>query len=284
MDNNSTSYFHQLYNELDEKLKEIEKADQDILVKSRTCYDLCQTYIEILRTKIREQGFPDKLSEIRFFKQTKPRFLSRYLHYVRRFYFHRDMPIDTFENINNYIKEEYKRIAEFFKNNREFLIYIKLGQDYSDQKYFVRSEMDITIMSFSHVGYEDPLFCTSHDYLVAEILSNKRMVEHLQEYTGRLKSSESLSFDQAEEKASDLTWTESAAAATQLIYALQGSSAINNGNASLKEIANTFKEAFNWDTGNIYDHFQHMKLKKKDPARFLQQLVNIFLKRLNEGL
>ncbi len=284
MNNNSTSQFCQLFNELDKKITEIEKENQDILERSDACMRLCQSYVEKIKASVQEYGFADKAAEISFFKQHKPRFLGLQIFHFRVFNFHRDMPVGHFADIEKHIKEEYNRITGFFADNNDFFKYIKVKHDFADEKYFLRCEADYRLLGDSSFFRSDPLFNTSHDYLVAEIMANKRMFEYLQKYTGRMQASECLTFAEVGEQMAKLTWTEKDSAMMELIYALKYSKAVDNGNASIKDIATNFKIAFNWNTGNIYDLFQHAKNRKGEPARFLLQLADIFTKKLEEGL
>src|SRR5690349_11825148 len=233
---------------------------------------LCQSYVEKLKAIVQEHGFADKAAEIRFFKNIKPRFLCLQIYHFRVFNFHRDMPVGSFADLDRYIKEEYNRISGFFAENNEFFKYVKVNHNFCDEKYFLRSETDFRLLGDSSFVRADPEFNTSHDYLMAEIMANRQLLEYLHKFTGKMKESEYLTFAAAEEQMAKLTWTETDSAMMEMVYALKYSTAVDNGNASIKDIATNFKRAFNWDTGNIYDLFQHAKNRKGEPARFLQQL------------
>jgi hypothetical protein len=193
------------------------------------------------------------------------------------------MPEGAFMIVQDYVAEQFNSITRFFEDNSEFYTYYRRNYPFNDEKYFLRGEPDFRLLADSHLVQSDPEFSTSHDYLCSEILANKRMLEYLKEYTGEMKGSGRLTYAEAGEELPKLTWTESDAALSELIYALKLSSAINNGNASIKDIAAVFRKAFNWNHGNIYDNFQHMKTRKNQPAKFLHKLVEIFTKKLDEG-
>jgi hypothetical protein len=82
----------------------------------------------------------------------------------------------------------------------------------------------------------------------------------------------------------DLSWTASKTDLVELIYALNSSGAIRNGQAEIKKLSNICKELFDIDLGNIYKTFSEIKLREKDNTKFLDQLKLSLVKKINSDL
>lgn len=80
--------FLDLFNELDVKLNELEIESADSLANAKNAIRLCSDYIDLLKRKVKEHGFKDEETEIRFFKHTKPRFVGLYIYYIELLKFH----------------------------------------------------------------------------------------------------------------------------------------------------------------------------------------------------
>ena len=79
-----------------------------------------------------------------------------------------------------------------------------------------------------------------------------------------------------------LKWTASKTALTELIYALYSHGVFNNGNTDIKLIAKTFEEAFNIELGNFYHTFMELKARKINRTKFLDNLCEALIKKMDE--
>lgn len=79
-----------------------------------------------------------------------------------------------------------------------------------------------------------------------------------------------------------LHWTESKASLTELVYALYSTGAINNGKAEIGEIALAFEAIFNVDLNNYYRSYMEIKIRKSNRTKFLAQLKEKLIKKMNE--
>ena len=74
-------------------------------------------------------------------------------------------------------------------------------------------------------------------------------------------------------KFENLSWTGSKINLVELIYALTHSNQINNGQTTIKELSEVFGTLFNIDLSNIYKCYSKIKVRKKDPAKFLTNMA-----------
>ena len=113
------------------------------------------------------------------------------------------------------------------------------------------------------------MFETSHDGLYAKVLAFQQLepylrnrLEHLGDNNSQIKNG--------------LRWTASKISLTELIYALKCSSAINNGHASIAQIATLLQQAFNIELGDYYRIYSEIRARKKGRIKFLDELsVNL---------
>jgi hypothetical protein len=76
-------------------------------------------------------------------------------------------------------------------------------------------------------------------------------------------------------------WTGSKAALIELIYALQSGGVLNNGMASIKEIAENFEKIFQVELGNYYHCFNEIRLRKKNRTALLDHLREKVLQKMD---
>jgi len=78
-----------------------------------------------------------------------------------------------------------------------------------------------------------------------------------------------------------MTWTESKAAAVELINALIFYRCINNGDCTIKQVISHFETCFNIKVGNYYDIFNEIKARK-NPTQFLDKIKTALDKKVKE--
>lgn len=121
----------------------------------------------------------------------------------------------------------------------------------------------------------DHNFTTSHDYKVAKIIANDLIQVYLEDQLNntnkRMKSEKS-----------QLNWTGSKTALTELIYALYAQGVFDNGNADIKAIAKVFEQMFNIDLGDFYHTFMELKARKINRTKFIDSLRDALIKKMDE--
>ena len=64
---------------------------------------------------------------MRFFRETKPLFYSRYIYFISVYNFEMLRPIGSNEVFKDYIKREQADISRFFAHNQQFYQYYRSG-------------------------------------------------------------------------------------------------------------------------------------------------------------
>lgn len=79
-----------------------------------------------------------------------------------------------------------------------------------------------------------------------------------------------------------MSWTISKTALTELIYALYSKSVFNNGNADIKQIAQSFEAFFNIDLGDFYHTYLELKNRKINRTKFIDSLREGLIQKMEE--
>jgi hypothetical protein len=70
-----------------------------------------------------------------------------------------------------------------------------------------------------------------------------------------------------------LQWTDSSVGLVEMIYAFYAKGSFNNGNATIREIAEYFEDVFSVHLGNYYRVFQEILCRKKGLTQFMDRLT-----------
>ena len=116
-------------------------------------------------------------------------------------------------------------------------------------------------------------FSTIADYKAAKILANDLIQVYIEDQLNN--NSQKNPFDK-----SSLNWVESKTALTELIYALHSQGAF--GTADIIAIAKTFENTLNISLGDFYHTFMELKSRKINRTKFLDNLKESLLKKMDE--
>lgn len=222
-----------------------------------------------IRAVVKSNRFSSVDEEIQFFKSYKPTFASQYLYYDKLLALSFNTPA-SLEDAHAFFYHELNAIRNRFVEHRDFYQYCLSGATHLDKHYFLRAEAH-------HLNINlDPDFSTGYDMVLAAILADSLLREHLLEKLGR-------SQDDMTTKSIKLSWTASKADLVELIYALHQAGSINGGNADIGQIASTFESIFNIELGNYYRTYTDIRMRKKNVAVFLEKLQNDFMRKVNDA-
>lgn len=146
---NSTS------NEVD-KLKKIIIFIEDIL---RQLTEWLQNHV-----------FDSIQEEIKFFKETKPNIVAKLIFYKEILLLVATLPLDKSKRIKHFDKK-LDAIHKFHRKNKEFIKYVKSQSTHFDELYFSRKQHKDLFLNDCSVIIHDTKICTSHEYLLAEIIA-----------------------------------------------------------------------------------------------------------------
>lgn len=270
----------ELLNELNGQIEFLESELHDEMIRTQEILHVILKTLDSLKKIVIKHNFKSKSEEIYFFKKIKPQFTSKYLFYISILKMNSNKPVGGNSILENYYQSELDRIKMFFDDNVDFYKYHRTNSSYLDELYFLRVNNDFRLNFEDNFFERDPKFSTSHDIKVAHIIANDLLFIYLDKKINELDKMK-LMGSQRNHNAK-MTWTGSKVALTELIYALQTEGVINNGNASLKDIAEFFEEIFNIDLGQYRRNFLEIKTRKEEKTKFLNSLTNSLNKRISE--
>jgi hypothetical protein len=256
------TFSDQLQIRMNEQIEVVREEESDELKATAKNIQVIRESLLELKQFIHQYEFKNQEEEIRFFKEIKPGFLSKY------FYCDQLLSIligESFTDLHDkkkYYRKALKQIRKFQKRNNDFYQYWITDGDYLDDKFFTRKK------ALPNDPNLDDKFSTLYDIKLGQLMAYRELKNDL---NSKIKNGHH------EPK---LQWTGSKAALVELIYALQTVGVFNNATTDVKQIATCFEELFDVNLGNFYDTFQEIKIRKRIQTRFLDLMKEKLLLRI----
>lgn len=212
-----------------------------------TGIELSQTYLHKLRDTIKDRKFETQQDEIQFFKTEKPFIYGRLKFYVKLYKYASYKPNGSIKKQRAYIDQLLDKLQAHNTKNIDFISYFRQGETTLDKYYFVRGKDKIALISDTSHYYTDPEFSSSHDNTVAQIIAHDFLVQYYNQELHRLRKKELNVLKEEENNyaiLNDLSWTSSKTNLVELIYALQASGSIRDGQAEIKKMAMVCEKLF----------------------------------------
>lgn len=274
--------FHapKLLSQLEDQLNSIAKTETAFIKQIELSCIACNTSLTKLKDLVIKLKFKKEEDEIHFFKYIKPKFSSKLYYFFLLYDLERRRIYQTGKSQEQYLETWQVKIETYYQSNFEFCNYFRTDSTFHDNDYFLRSRLNLHLAYTETFFNYDCDFSTNRDSHVAHIMANDLLSNYIQKELQKIHDAKAI--PKLQQK-SNLHWTDTKASLIVLIYALHSASSFNNGNAELKEIANTFCKSFNIDTGDIYRTWSELKLRK-DPAKFLDLLKMAIENKINEDM
>ncbi|MEQ9289593.1 MAG: RteC domain-containing protein [Cyclobacteriaceae bacterium] len=272
-----------MFDELEDKLRMIDLEEDNLLKKSEQCFHIALTAINQLRKDLDQKPLDSQVTEILFFKEIKPKFISKLIYHLSVFNIETNKPNGGIKVKRKYYHNELDKLKCYFDNNLEFYRYYRTHSNYLDHKYFVRGKQDIRLTLDSFFFETDPNFSTSHDFKVSNIIANDLLNVYLEDELNKLDMRDLANGKSQVEPKVKLSWTDSKVALIELMYALQARGVFNNGIADLKEIASFLEDAFGVELGQYHRTFLEIRIRKTGRTKFLDSLNESLMHRMDEA-
>jgi len=273
------AFTQKLLEELEAELNKIELEKQDLSERAEAAIKTTIVTLEKLKTSFVKFKFDSKIEEINFFKNIKPKFVSKLIYYNEIYNIETSRPFGGQKYLRKYFNSELAKLKSYFNENIEFYKYYRNANTYLDSKYFVRGQYDIKLTLDSFYFQADTRFTTSHDFKVAKIMANDLIQVYLETEIAKLESKPAL-YNISDRQVQK--WTGSKIALIELIYALHAEGVFNNGMTDLKETAKFFEETFDIDLGQFHRTFFEMRARKSERTKFLNSLRETLVRRMDE--
>lgn len=115
----------------------------------------------------------------------------------------------------------------------------------------------------------DETFTTGYDMKLAKILAHELIIKQIRSLNKSVEST-------------GLTWSGSKTDLIELIYALHSVGCVNQGAASIKQIATCFESLFNIKLNGYYRAFLDIKLRKGPQMGFIEDMRLKYLAKIKE--
>lgn len=246
--------------------------------------DLCGEALKTLKKFVIEIGFENQKDEIYFFKNLKPHVSSKLHFYLTIYKIQTSLFVGNTEFQLELLRREQDSIKRFLQENITFYQYYRSRLAYLDKKYFIRGKSDLVLVVKNPLVFEDPVFSTSHDYLLSTVIANEMLLTYLEKEIHRISYDCLNKYDKnTREMDFGIGWSDTKVALVELLYALDSLGSINKGNIDIKELAEFFGRVLNVDLGDVYRVFSEIKLRKKDRTKFLDNLKEALIQRMDES-
>ena len=267
--------FNQMLDSMHMRLSEV--GDADIISKTKKQIHIVQSTLSDLKEQIKKKGFSTIDEEINFFKHEKPQMLGLLLYFAHIHKIESKRPPLLVED---YLTKELLKLKIPIEDQKPFYEYYHSKATSLDHIYFVRGYKEIEHIVDYYYFDMDKDFSTGYDYLISLFIS----IEKIQDYI--TKEIQKLGINPVVSSCinNTLKWTSTKAGLVELIYGIQLSGLINNGNIKIKELTIIFEELFNIELENIYNIFIEISARKTVRTPILDMMKKNLIAKMDENL
>ncbi|WP_299225695.1 RteC domain-containing protein [uncultured Psychroserpens sp.] len=261
------------------ELEKIEQSSLSILDTSRQIIILSRNTLNDFKKAIIKTDFVSVPKEVEFFKHQKQTSLIQLIYYTEIRSFELQFPKSNVQDQEKALKKKLRKLNRFYLYNIDFNQYVEAKLHHFDKQYYTRGHLDRFSISSSKFYFQDPDFSTPRDMLLGKIKAYKLFMNYLKLRLDKIKNRNSTNYVNN----TNLKWTSSKSALTELIYALYYNRVINNGNVDIKEIAIALQKVLQFDLGDFYKIFSEIKSRKISRTKFLDDLSNGLLLQMDSA-
>jgi hypothetical protein len=207
--------------------------------------------------------------EIHFFKNQKPRIISKLIYNIQIIEIESNLPSGKVA-MKKFFATKIQYYNLLNEKNITFFQYYRANKTNHDAKFFIRKLSIKKIFHFDgSIINLDNHVSTTHDYLIALLTANDLIIKYLEDKIENIHNKKNTN----QLIHSQLKWTGNKIELVELIYALQLHKSINYGNSDIKELAIKFGQMFGVEIEeNIYRSYLDIKNRKIERTKFLNTL------------
>lgn len=256
--------------DLENELSRIKEVSENLPEQIEFAIGYCKITLDRMRELVLSEGFPDRKSEINFFKKIKPKVYSKLLYFQTVFEIESNRQETDTGALRKYFQQKLDKIMDYMMQHAVKVQYFRCNFKHLDDKYFVRQNPEIPLQLRDSHYLLDENFFTWHDHTFSTIMANEMLIEYIQ------KEMEKLDNPISEAKTHPkfpFQWTGNKIDLIEMLYALHLSKAVNDGNTKINDFAEVFSLVFNIDLRkDIYRFFTDIQKRKIDQTKFLDYL------------
>ena len=265
------------YSALLERLEETEQEESELYTRLAQCSQHCLEGLRQFRRSITTHGFPDRDTEIHFFKHIKPAIAGRHRYYKRIQLLHLGELKGCWPKEKERLSQELDVLAKLFRQHASMWQYFRSGATALDAAYFLREYNDWLLIPLA-TEY-DETFCTCGDGQLAELIATDLQMQYIWRLLQAGEQAPETTVAKATQHRVIFTGTQSQF--NDVVYLLKAGGIFNHGNVTLKDLKESCELAWNFAAKDFY-HYGRQNAERKDPMRFVKQLVELFRRFLDD--
>ena len=270
--------------EIEKQIKLIERDEKNEITKSTQILKFLESKLEELKSFIVQYDFKTQEEEILFFKEIKPKIISKLIYYMSVYKIEINRPKGSCSTVETYLLTELDTLRHYFDRNIEMYHYYRTGCTHFDKIYFLRHrDTDIPVNIACFYFERDVRFSTGYDYKIAKIMANDLLEPYIKSQLAKLKEDSEIEHEIHTVNKTRETWTASKTDLVELIYALDAVKCINYGNINLKALTSYLEDVFNVNIGDIYRIYLEIRERKGNRTQFLDRLRDKLTERMDEA-
>lgn len=272
-------FYKEELSRLESELEKLELYSPIIYNRAEKGIALCRNALLTTRKRVIKKGFKSPEEECQFFKIIKPKIVGHLIHFMNLVYIERHKPLVSRKERHKFYIQQISVLKGYFLEHREIYEYYIRNLSHLDLEYFTRNPQAEDLYCDSLVSIIDTKFSTPKDMVLAQIMGNTLSINYLRHKLSRKKRKH---FDE-NKNIQPLKWTGAKVDLVELVYALQASNMINNGNVGIKELAKVVERLFSIELGDYYRTFLEIRMRKNNQTKLLDILKNSIQNKIVEA-
>lgn len=257
---NSNESYRELFLKMKEDLGDIQIHSSNRFLNIKESY---RTVVSYCKRVIPQVSYESNESEIEFYKKVRPSFEAELYYLAEVFTILSAFP-DHQKELRKFLESQFTQIQNFRRKYHFLYEYYRLQRNDLDSYLFLKKgnkEVDFLALT---LPLEDES-STSAGKVFAYFKAFEELSFFLNKEISGLEK-------RVSEEESTFKWTAPKVALVELAYALKAAGAINNGNSTIREIANILEKVFQQDLSQFYRTFQEIRIRKNSRTTFLDRL------------
>ncbi len=259
---------------LEQILQSLEIEQENIFERAELGIQHCKKTLEVVRQRVIQLGFKDLQEEAIFFKEIKSTIVGYLFYFIGLVQVERSRPYGCPKKERKFLISEIRDLQAYLMKHQELYEYFLRRHDYRDHDFFIRNNSTHQLLDEAIASMVDFEFATTHDMIFSKIKGHVLTINYLE------KKLSLTTKPQIQNSKVTLQWTGSKVDLVELTYALHASGLVNNGNAAIKDLANSMEQMFTIKLGDYYRVFLEIRARKNNQAKLLEMLRHSLISKI----
>jgi hypothetical protein len=237
-------------------------------------YQDCKTFLEEvitgMKTRLRTDAFPDRETEIRYFKLDVPAVYGAHMYYLKVVYLEMTGQYLDQERFRALLKAELHATDDFFARHAELLRYAESHHPSWQTCLYTRHGQGEWLPEETAVYISEDM--TIGSYWTARKRASAGLRWWIWAKLASLENEGIMPSGMGKGKAG-LSWTSAIVDLAELVYALHLKGSFNHGKITLKEVMEWFAQQFGVNLDNFHARLNEIGQRKK-VDKFLRELAS----------